>query len=59
LAHEIAHVLEGTVNHSGVGIMKARWTPRDYEEMSRRPLKFTEEDLILIRRGLDFREGGK
>ena len=59
LVHEITHVLESTVNHSGAGIMKARWTPRDYEEMSRRPLKFTEEDLLLIRKGLDFREGRK
>lgn len=59
LAHEITHVLESTGDHSGTGIMKARWTPRDYEDMSRRPLKLAEEDLLLIRKGLDFREGRK
>ena len=59
LVHEITHVLEGTDSHSGTGIMKAHWTLRDYEEMRLRPLKFEEEDLLLIRSGLDFREGRK
>ena len=39
--------------------MKAHWTLRDYEEMRLRALKFEEEDLLLIRSGLDFREGRK
>ena len=59
LVHEITHVLEGIADHSSAGIMKAHWTPRDYEDMSCRTLKFTEEDLFLIRKGLDFREGRK
>jgi hypothetical protein len=59
LVHEITHILEGIAAHSSAGIMKAHWTPRDYEDMSCRTLKFTEEDLFLIRQGLDFREGRK
>jgi len=59
LAHEITHVLESTATHSGAGLMKARWTSRDYEDMRHQPLKFAEEDLFLIRTGLDFREGRK
>ena len=53
LAHEIAHVLEGVAIHSATGIMKAKWTPRDYTEMRHAPLRFTEEDLLFIRRGLE------
>ena len=59
LAHEITHVLEGVAIHSAAGIMKARWTPSDYTEMRRGPLRFTQEDLLLIRRGVDARERRK
>jgi hypothetical protein len=57
LAHEIAHMLQGVTLHSTSGIMKARWDPRDYAEMCRKPLGFTEDDKLLIRHGLDVREG--
>jgi hypothetical protein len=59
LVHEITHVLESIATHSGAGMMKARWTQRDYEDMSRQPLKLADDDLFLIRRGLDFRESRK
>jgi hypothetical protein len=29
LAHEIGHVLEGLVRHSGAGVMKASWNRAD------------------------------
>src|SRR5215469_13574301 len=59
LVHEITHVLERIADHSSTGIMKAHWTQRDYAQMSRRPLIFTEGDLFLIRKGLDFRDARK
>jgi hypothetical protein len=52
LVHEIAHVIEGTDQHSDSGIMKARWDTKDYQQMRRSSLGFTEEDLQLIRTGL-------
>jgi hypothetical protein len=49
LAHEIAHVLQGSVRHSNEGVMKARWSDRDCAELVRKPLPFTAEDVELIR----------
>ena len=56
LVHEITHMLEGTARHSATGIMKANWTPADYQEMSHRPLPFAAEDVLLVRIGLARRE---
>jgi len=53
LAHEIGHVLQGISRHSASGIMKAKWEARDYVEMRGNTLRFTEDDVSLIRRGLD------
>jgi hypothetical protein len=55
LVHEIAHNLEGVARHSQSGVMKARWTASDYNEMSRHPLQFEQIDLELIKAGLDLR----
>lgn len=55
LAHEIAHVLEGISRHSLSGIMKPAWSARDYLEMQWNTLRFTEDDVYLIRRGLEER----
>ena len=35
--------------------MKARWEARDYVEMRGNTLEFTEDDIVLIRSGLDDR----
>jgi hypothetical protein len=51
LTHEITHVLQGLARHSATGIMKARWDPGDYLDMTRASLKFTPDDIDLIRRG--------
>ena len=53
IAHEITHILQGTLHHSREGIMKARWDHNDFAVMKHRPLTFTETDLQLIREGLD------
>ena len=55
LAHEVAHMFQAVEHHSASGVMKKKWDYRDYVEMQRRPLRFTEEDLLLIRQGLKAR----
>lgn len=55
LVHEITHILEGSVRHSQTGVMKAHWTPVDYREMSRHPLPFAPEDILLIQNSLTTR----
>jgi hypothetical protein len=53
LAHEIAHILQGISRHSASGIMKPYWDSRDYVQMDGGHLNFAEEDILLIRNGLD------
>jgi len=55
LVHEISHMLEGVNRHSAEGIMKARWEPNDFLEMSIKPLRFAPEDVELIQRGVSRR----
>ena len=52
LVHEITHILQGFEQHSAQGVMKAQWTQGDFNEMTRRPLPFTSEDIDGIRRGI-------
>ena len=52
LAHEITHVLQGTVRHSEEGLMKARWTAEDRMSMRVKPLPFTAYDIQLIQSGM-------
>lgn len=56
LAHEITHILQGTCRHSVSGVMKAQWNTKDYAEMERKPLPFTELDVKLIQLGLEARK---
>ncbi len=56
LVHEIAHILQGVSRHSPSGIMMARWGSSEYDEMVVKPLRFTDEDIRLIRLGLQARE---
>jgi hypothetical protein len=55
LAHEIVHILQGVNVHAMSGIMKPRWDKRDYDQMQRAPLSFTQQDLTLIDRGMGWR----
>jgi len=57
LAHEIAHVLQGTARHSEEGLMKARWTAEDLMSMRAKPLPFTAYDIQLIHAGMASRAG--
>jgi len=55
LAHEIAHVLQGTNRHAETGVMKAQWNGQDYDAMEKKPLEFTSFDVNLIQNGLNAR----
>jgi hypothetical protein len=55
LAHEVTHILEGTTRHSAEGVLKAHWTEDDYSQMCWKPLKFADEDVVLIHNGLERR----
>ena len=59
LAHEIVHMLQGVERHSTTGVMKQKWNYHDYVEMELRPLRFTDEDVLLIRQGLKTRASGR
>jgi len=50
LAHEIGHVLQGVARHSETGVMRARWTQNDFDQMGKGVLTFTSEDVELIQR---------
>jgi hypothetical protein len=56
LAHEIAHLLEGTDHHSDRGIMKARWDSHDRLRMLIMPFAFEPRDVEMIHAGLNARE---
>jgi hypothetical protein len=56
LVHEVTHILQGFPRHSEIGLMKARWDASDFAQMTWKPLPFTNDDIDLIRRGLDARE---
>jgi hypothetical protein len=55
LVHEIGHILQGINRHSAAGVMKAHWAGVDYHCMLRGNLPFTEEDTMLIHRGMEDR----
>ena len=53
MAHEIAHVLEGTDHHAAEGVMKAQWGNADIRRMLSGPLSFDTTDADLIHAALD------
>jgi hypothetical protein len=53
LAHEIGHVLSGSVVHSEEGLMRAHWSRTDVQNMRVRLLKFDKRYQQLVRANLD------
>jgi hypothetical protein len=49
MAHEIGHLLLGTESHSDRGIMRARWSLQDLQEMELGQMVFLPEQAKLIR----------
>jgi hypothetical protein len=56
MVHEITHILQGISRHSDSGVMKANWSGQEFQRMRYKPLPFTEEDVVLIHRGLEMRK---
>jgi hypothetical protein len=52
IVHELIHVLQGIARHTDYGLMKARWSEDDIQQMGVRPLGLTPIDVLLIRRGM-------
>jgi hypothetical protein len=52
LAHEITHLLQGIGRHSENGLMRARWSQDDYDQMSSDKFGFEPIDVTLIRTGM-------
>jgi hypothetical protein len=48
-AHEMVHAIENMSRHSQTGVLKARWTSDDLDEMSLRPLPLAAIDAELVR----------
>ena len=53
LAHEIAHILQGIARHSASGLMKARFSEDDFQQMLIRPMPLTPDDTRLIQQALN------
>jgi hypothetical protein len=51
LAHEIAHVLLGSSEHTTGGLMEARWTPASWRLASAGLMGFRREEIGLLRAG--------
>jgi len=49
LAHEIGHVLERVDAHAAAGLMRARWSERDFLSMKFNVFGFAAEDAQFIR----------
>ncbi len=55
LVHEITHILQGTMRHSAVGVMKANWNVVDFDRIRRDELPFALEDVNMILIGIQRR----
>jgi hypothetical protein len=58
IAHELAHLLIGTTEHSTRGLMRARWTTRELERDRPRDWVLSRAEGAHMRRGLVARARG-
>ena len=49
MAHELGHLLKGSLSHSSSGVMSARWSRGELQQIARGGLEFTSEDAYLMR----------
>jgi hypothetical protein len=49
MAHEIGHLLMPRVPHSAAGLMRARWCRDDFSRADQGQLRFSAEQIALIR----------
>jgi hypothetical protein len=52
VAHELAHLLMGTTNHSAHGLMRAHWDTRELERDFQRDWRLSRDEGKRMRRGL-------
>ena len=52
IAHELAHLLIGTTEHSARGLMRAHWNTRELERDLRRDWVLSRDEGTRMRRGL-------
>ena len=55
MAHEIGHLLFGTLDHANQGIMRAPWRLRDLEAKAWDEFQFTKEQVKRLRTGAEVR----
>ncbi len=55
VAHELAHLLLGSVDHAKIGIMRGAWSQELLREAARGQLRFTSDVLAGMREGLNQR----
>ena len=53
LAHEITHILQGIARHSASGLMKARFSENDFQQMLIRSISLGADDVRLIQHSLN------
>ena len=58
IAHELAHLLIGTTEHSTEGLMRARWNTRELERNLQRDWVLSRAEGTRMRRGLVARARG-
>jgi hypothetical protein len=49
IAHEIGHLLLGSTAHSAIGLMRAKWGPKDLQRADKGDLLFGAKEAELIR----------
>jgi len=57
MAHELGHLLLGP-GHAAMGVMRAKWDPRDLRAMDRHWLKFSPEEALRMRQRLSVPSAG-
>lgn len=50
IAHELGHMLMGTLSHAETGVMEAHWTRHEMQQLQMHPLTFTPGDTGMIAR---------
>jgi hypothetical protein len=58
-AHEIGHVLLGSMEHSARGIMKAKWGSTEFQELACKDLRFASDEVPRMRAGASGRFGNR
>jgi hypothetical protein len=53
IAHELGHLLLPMRGHSAAGLMRACWSRDEFQRAEQGQLKFSADEIVGIRAGLD------